>query len=338
MTIRIKTKITMRPFQLEDAQATVDLFNARSQYLYGCNDCDLDEMINDWTAPGVNLEEIVRVVEDNQGRIIGYIDVYDLTKPHVVKYAWGILHPDYWDEDLYNEMLSWAEECARSRINLAPEGSRVVINHGTSSKEKKRNAALLNYGYFLVRKYYQMMIEFDQEPQQPILPGDIRIEKIDIGNELKDALIALEDGFRDHYGFVERPIEEMLKLWQHHLENSKNFDPTLWYLAKDGDEIAGVCRNSPSMPEDPDMGWVNQLCVRKPWRRQGLGMALLLTAFNEFYRRGKKRAGLGVDATSLTNATRLYEKAGMHVTKEYDTYEFELRAGKDLTTKTLSDT
>lgn len=83
------------------------------------------------------------------------------------------------------------------------------------------------------------------------------------------------------------------------------------------------------------MGWVSQLCVRKPWRQQGLGMALLLTAFNEFYRRGKKRAGLGVDATSLTNATRLYEKAGMHVTQKYNTYELELRPGKDLATKEL---
>jgi hypothetical protein len=65
-------------------------------------------------------------------------------------------------------------------------------------------------------------------------------------------------------------------------------------------------------------------------------MAFLLTAFCEFYQRGKKRAGLGVDATSLTNATRLYEKAGMHVTQKYDTYELELRPGKDLMTKEIS--
>jgi ribosomal protein S18 acetylase RimI-like enzyme len=89
------------------------------------------------------------------------------------------------------------------------------------------------------------------------------------------------------------------------------------------------------MTEDPDMGWVNQLCVRKSWRRQGLGMALLLTGFNEFYRRGKRRVGLGVDATSLTHATRLYEKAGMHVTQQHDTYEKELRPGKDIVLKSL---
>lgn len=331
----IKTK--MRPFRLDDAQATVDLFNARSQYLYGWNDSTLDDMLNDWTSPGVDLEEVVRVVEDDQGNIIGYIDVYDLNKPHVVKYVWGFLHPDFWDEGLYRDMLAWAEDCARSRIALAPEGTRVVIHHGSSSKEHRRNAAMRDYGYQLVRNYYRMMIELDKEPQRPVLPDGLRIETIDIETELQDALLALDDGFSDHYGYVERSLDDILKQWTHYLDNNKDFDPSLWYLAKDGDKIAGLCRNSASMPEDPDMGWVNQLCVRKPWRRKGLGMALLLTAFNEFYRRGKKRAGLGVDATSLTNATRLYEKAGMHVTEKYDTYELELRAGKDLMTKTLSE-
>jgi ribosomal protein S18 acetylase RimI-like enzyme len=63
-----------------------------------------------------------------------------------------------------------------------------------------------------------------------------------------------------------------------------------------------------------------------------LGTALLQTAFKAFYQRGKKRVGLGVDAASLTNATRLYEKAGMHITQQYDTYEMELRSGENLST------
>jgi len=40
--------------------------------------------------------------------------------------------------------------------------------------------------------------------------------------------------------------------------------------------------------------------------------------------------GLGVDAQSLTGATRLYEKAGIRVERQYDVYEKELRPGKDL--------
>jgi hypothetical protein len=59
---------------------------------------------------------------------------------------------------------------------------------------------------------------------------------------------------------------------------------------------------------------------------------MLQTAFKEFYRRGKKRVGLVVDATSLTNATRLYDKSGMHVTRQYNTFHLEIRPGENLTT------
>ncbi|MEZ4726737.1 MAG: hypothetical protein R3E79_06345 [Caldilineaceae bacterium] len=66
-----------------------------------------------------------------------------------------------------------------------------------------------------------------------------------------------------------------------------------------------------------------------------LALALLHHAFGEFYRRGVKKVGLGVDASSLTGATRLYEKAGMKPFRQYNTYEKELRPGRDLTTRQL---
>ena len=47
--------------------------------------------------------------------------------------------------------------------------------------------------------------------------------------------------------------------------------------------------------------------------------------------------GLGVDAQSLTGATRLYEKAGMHVDRQYANYEKELRPGEDLGTQSLKE-
>ncbi|HEV2582694.1 MAG TPA: GNAT family N-acetyltransferase, partial [Ktedonobacteraceae bacterium] len=82
-------------------------------------------------------------------------------------------------------------------------------------------------------------------------------------------------------------------------------------------------------------GWVNTLAVLRPWRKQGLGMALLLHSFREFYQRGKRKVGLGVDSQNLTGATRLYQRAGMHVAREHITYEKELRAGIELSTQIL---
>ncbi len=63
---------------------------------------------------------------------------------------------------------------------------------------------------------------------------------------------------------------------------------------------------------------------RKPWRKRGLGLALLHHAFGEFYRRGQPKVALGVDAQNPTGATRLYERAGMHVAYEAVAFQKEL--------------
>ena len=78
------------------------------------------------------------------------------------------------------------------------------------------------------------------------------------------------------------------------------------------------------------IGWVGSLGVRRKWRKQGLGMALLLHSFGEFYKRGETVVGLGVDASNPTGATRLYERAGMHIETEYVCYEKEYRSGREL--------
>ena len=333
--VMTELKIKLRPFTFEDAQACVDLFNACSQKLYGVDDSKLDDLMTEWTSPGINVNEMIQVVESSEGQVIGYIDVWDITNPHVVKWVWGVLHPNYWEEELYYRMLEWAEDLARQRVELAPEDARVIMKQGTSSKDMPRKNALERYGFELVRHFYRMQIELDQPPQEPKIPQGLRITPIDLESELKESILAMDEAFQDHWGHVSQPEDELLEQWTHYLENDQDFDPTLWFLAKEGNQIAGICRCSGQTVEDTDMGWVNQLCVRKPWRRRGLGMALLLEAFNAFYRRGKARAALAVDASSLTNATRLYEQAGMHVTRQYDTYEMELRPGEDIAKQSL---
>jgi ribosomal protein S18 acetylase RimI-like enzyme len=105
----------------------------------------------------------------------------------------------------------------------------------------------------------------------------------------------------------------------------------------DGDEITGFNICQAHSFDDPDKGWVATLGVRRPWRKRGIGLALLRHSFNEFYRRGLRRAGLGVDAQNLTGALRLYESAGMHVEQAFDQYEKELRSGIEISVESLSE-
>ena len=100
------------------------------------------------------------------------------------------------------------------------------------------------------------------------------------------------------------------------------FDPSRWFLALEGGEPVGAALCSFA----EGVGWVDMLAVRRPWRR-GLGLALLRHALGDFYDRGTRRVTLTVDSESPTGATRLYERAGMHVTQQYALYVKELRPG-----------
>ena len=98
----------------------------------------------------------------------------------------------------------------------------------------------------------------------------------------------------------------------------ETFDPNLWFLACEGNEIAGVALNV--FAKEANTGWVDHLSVRQAWRKRGIGKALLLHSFAEFYRRGIQHIKLSVDSKSLTNAPRLYESVGMKTVQQYHIY------------------
>ena len=70
--------------------------------------------------------------------------------------------------------------------------------------------------------------------------------------------------------------------------------------------------------------------MRRAWRKRGVGRALLLHAFERLRERGCTRVGLGVDAHSLTGATRLYEGVGMRAVQQFIGFQKVLRPGADL--------
>jgi mycothiol synthase len=193
-----KIQTELRPFTFDDAQAVVDLINACSQKLHGWNSAELDDLMNDWTSPGIQVGDTVRVVENSLGEIIGYIDIWDNTNPHVTKYVWGILHPDNWNNKLYSEMLSWAKNCCQARIKLAPEGTRIIMSQGVANKDILRKASLESFGFDLARHFYQMQIELDQAPKLPVVPEGLTVMKIDMESDLEEAILANEEAFKDH--------------------------------------------------------------------------------------------------------------------------------------------
>lgn len=99
--------------------------------------------------------------------------------------------------------------------------------------------------------------------------------------------------------------------WRARQLERDDFDPSLWSVAKDGDEVAGAVIGG--VDAELDAGWIPTVGVRRRWRRRGLGGALLRASFAAFVRAGCPTVALGVDSAGTTGATRLYEREGMRV-------------------------
>ena len=171
-------------------------------------------------------------------------------------------------------------------------------------------------GYREVRRFWDMTIELDGPPPASALPAGLRVETF-AEADARAFHAALEEAFEDHWEHHARPFED----WWDEKRGAPDYEPTLWFVIRDGDELAAVVRNDPNRSGG---GWIGALGVRRPWRGRGLGKALLLHSFGEFHRRGVARIGLGVDAANPTGATQLYETVGMHVDLEQVVYEKEL--------------
>lgn len=329
---RLPTGYTERPATFDDVEEAVKLWNTDSKAAFGIEQYHLSDAESDWSSPGFDPTTDIQLVVGPQGELVGYCEVWDPSDPHVSVYCWGCTHPDHLGLGIGTHLLSWAESRAREAIPLAPPEARVSMLSYTLSSNEKAAELFEQRGFELTRKSWHMVIELDQPPPPPQWPSGITPRTFIPGQDERAAYAAGREAFSDHWGHVERPFEDGFQQWMHRINSEPDFDPSLFTLAMDGNEIAGQCYSRKESRADPDMGWVSSLSVCRPWRRRGLGLALLLNAFGEFYQRGKSRAGLGVDTQNLTGAVRLYEKAGMHSDPiwEHSTYEKELRTGVDL--------
>ncbi len=231
----------------------------------------------------------------------------------------GYVHPDTMGLGIGTTLLHALEKRARYELDLAEPEHRVYIRNSMAMNDTVACRMHEAEGYKPVRFSWRMEIRLETPPPLPTWPEGIELRPFDQKGHDYLVYCAHQEAFRDHWGFTPRPYE----YWQHHLTGDENFDPSLWFIAWEGDQTAGyaLCRyrlgNS----------WVGTLGVRRPWRMRGLGLALLYHSFGAFYERGTPLVMLGVDSENPNGATRLYQKAGMQVAAQYVLYEKELRPG-----------
>ena len=279
------------------------------------------ELEREWQAEGFMLETDVFLVTTPDGRVVGYEEFVN-RHAHAALQGDGYVHPDFRGLGIGTALLQALEERACKEMELAERDLRVYIINGMSAADKSAREIHESEGYKLIRHHWMMEANLTEAPK--VIPFPAGIELRPFIKETQGYLMfqTEDESFRDHWGHVPGNFNN----WKLRKIEREEFDPMLWHVAWDDDQIAGYAQTR----YRNGVGWIGNLGVRRPWRKRGLGEALLLHAFNEFYKRGTQTISLGVDASNPTGATRLYQKVGMQIAVEDVLYEKELRPGREV--------
>ncbi len=312
---------------IDDVAQITELIRLCENKLYGKAETTPEEVRHELQMPDFNITTDTWLVHTLQDQLVGAAVIEQLE--HARLFLTFEVHPHYQNQGIGEYLLREVDVWGQRQVALAAPGVRVSIAAGKSNLDEAAHYLLLEQGYQLVRHIWRMAIELPEQPSASQWPVGIDVRTMAPGME-RAVYEADEETFKDHWGHSPISFDE----WKYWTTQYEGHDPSLWFLAMDGDIIAGFSLCS----IEPEKGaWVHVLGVRRPWRRKGIALALLQHSFAEFYKRGQRAAYLSVDAHSLTGATRLYERTGMHVIRQRDRYEKELRAGEELSTQTLED-
>jgi mycothiol synthase len=201
------------------------------------------------------------------------------------------------------------EQVKRSRMTA--DGSKLLAQVGRDEIEAQRS--LEEAGYVLFSTFLVMELQMSEPPAAPAPVVGIAIRPFVLGQDEPAVYEADEEAFLDERGKQPRTFEQWGRRFNMHTDR---FDPSLCFVAWDRRTVAGCALNE----ANAGRGEIMHLGVRRPWRRRGLGMALLLHSLQAFYQRGISTVRLNVDSESLTRAHLLYQRVGFQTVDAYMNY------------------
>ena len=328
-SLTLPTNLTVRAPVRDELDAIHALMYLSDLDVFGRADYTMQELQHDWSRQGFDPASDAWVVALPDGQLVGYAHAVGMNGNHFRLFGMGVVHPDYYNQGIGSALVAVIEARARQHVPLAPPEARVALFIGIAGGHEPSERLLTDHGYTKARRFSRMQIIMDEPPPAPVWPEGVTLRMLVPGQDERALWEAMEESFSDHWGHSPESFDH----WMARHTEPDSLRPELQFLAMAGDTIAGAAM----CIYLEEFGWVDTLGVRRPWRKHGVGLALLHHAFGEFYRRGTHEVGLGVDAQSLTGATRLYERAGMRPLVHYDSYEKELRPGVELSVQSLDE-
>ena len=166
-------------------------------------------------------------------------------------------------------------------------------------------------GYQTIRYFSEMARPLDEPIPMLPLPDGLEMRPVDPADHRR-IFRAEAEAFRDHWGYREWTDNDMERTFAF-----PDLDTSLWRVAWDGDEVAGVVVTTILRAENEELGelrgWLERISVGRRWRRRGVASAIIVSAMAGLGKRGFETAMLGVDAENPTGALHLYEGLGFRV-------------------------
>jgi GNAT superfamily N-acetyltransferase len=230
----------------------------------------------------------------------------------------GFLLPEWRRLGIGRAMLRYNQDRLRQIAAGQENDLPCFFESGSADTETAAEALLLSEGFSPVRHFYRMRRpDLENIPEAPMPEGlEVRPVEPEHYQEICDAE---NEAFRDHWGF-----SDDFKMSVEELVDRPNFDPSLWKVAWDGDQVTGMVRSYIDGKENTEYnrlrGWTEDISVRRPWRKRGLASSLIAQSLHTLKDRGMQEAALGVDTQNLSGALRLYERMGYSPDKRFTNY------------------
>lgn len=259
-------------------------------------------------------------VVEVQGEVVGFVYMNwndELNGSRIYRHT-GYLLPAWRRKRIGQAILA----CAERHLCQIAEGlpdDRPEFYHAVTADTEIGTQALLKFaGYHPKRYFFEMVCPLNEAPPEIPLPTGFELRPA-APEHYRTVFEANNEAFEDHWGHV--PLTESVMQWW---MESPDFQPDLWKIAWDGDQVAGMVLNYIDHKENHKFnrkrGYTEDICVRRPWRRRGLARALIACSLQMFHEMGMQEAGLGVDTENPTGALRLYEGLGFNAVKRYTAF------------------
>ncbi|TPW17676.1 MAG: putative acetyltransferase [bacterium] len=263
-----------------------------------------------WSKPTFDRQRHALVVESD-GDIVAFANLYLRETDAVV---FGYVAGTHRGRGIGGQVIDWAIETARNEPDLRELYLSVPARADALSLVESRP------GFAFARSFFTMLNRSPGSLPEPEWPSGIRLVALDREALLDAALEAHAGSFIDHWNYHPIPRETMAA-WLSHPDE----DPTLWFMAFDGDRVAGFSLCHPEKGPGGVRGWIGNLGTVRSHRGIGLGRALLRHSCRAFADRGIGIVGLNVDSASPTGALGFYERSGFVTVLEDRRFVFRVR-------------